>query len=98
MLKDDRPQEVAVLLVQLMKAVRQVYLDAGDWRTACLYTPTPDLFARRDFGGSEREAETIASYRRPRADLHRMEEHLLTGAPAEEATVFSAGSSSHASP
>ena len=99
-LKDNRPQEAAVLLVQLMKAVHQVYLDRGDWSNAVLYMPTPDLYARRDFGGSEREAETISAYRRARADLHRLEEQLMAGAPAEEPLLstgpFSAGASSHA--
>ena len=85
-LKADRPEEATVLCVQLLKAIHQVHLDQGDWRTAVLYLPTADLYGRRDFGGSEREAEAIASYRRSLAELRRMEQQLGTSAegPTED--------------
>ena len=84
-LKQNRPVDATVLVVQLMKALHQALLDGGDWSTATLYLPTPDPFSKKDFGGNESEAEAIASYRRARVDLLKAEKALGASSFADPA-------------
>ena len=73
LLKQGHPDQGALLAVQLLKAIHQAYLDDGSWDSAALHLSTPDFYRRRLHGGSEREAEVLAQYRRSLADLRRLE-------------------------
>ena len=57
------------MVVQLLKAVHQVSIDSGDWRTASLLVPTSDPLLRKEFGGSELETQAIVNFRKAQYDL-----------------------------
>ena len=69
---------VQAFLVQLLKAILQVNLDAGDWRTAHLLLPTQDPLARREFGGEESEIQAIVEYRKAQHELRRIRAAVST--------------------
>ena len=60
--------EAHLLCAQVLKCLHQVALDNGEWQHATLYVSTPDLYAQRRHGGSERDGEIIAQYLRSAAD------------------------------
>ena len=52
-LRNNQEADVFVLVVQVIKALRRVHLDGGDWRGGVLYLPVPDPLAKKKFGGAE---------------------------------------------
>ena len=81
---DKKVGKATVILVQLMKALHQVSLDGGDWRTGALMIPTPDPCGRVDFGGAEAEIEVIAAYKKAHFELQKAQRNL--GGPATTGT------------
>ena len=78
-LKNDQKGDATVLVVQMMKALHQVYLDGGDWRSAVLYLPVPDPLARKEFGGAEEEIEVIATYWKAMVELQKAHQWQNSG-------------------
>jgi hypothetical protein len=64
-----KTQAGAAYLTQMVKAVHQVALDQGDWRTAILMIPEEDPLGRPDFGGDELELKRIHSHRKAIKEL-----------------------------
>ena len=91
LVKDGRPDQAALVMIQHMKALHQAFLDEGSWETAALHVSTPDFFRRRAYGGTEREAEVLAQYRRSVADLQRLEQTVAAGSPANPPGSSSSG-------
>ena len=87
---DKKVGRATVILVQLKKALHQVSLDGGDWRTGALMIPTPDPCGRVDFGGAEAEIEVIAAYKKAHFELQKAQRgaggypSTATGAQDEE--------------
>ena len=58
-----------VYCVQLMKAVRQVAMDKGEWDTAQLLLPDENPLSRQEWAASEKELEEIYGYRKAVREL-----------------------------
>ena len=68
----DRPGGRIIALamtIQLLKALRQVAIDKGGWRTAWRFINLPDPYTPAVFGGTERELEIISAEVRAEDDL-----------------------------
>ena len=70
-LKSGDTSGAVVIVTQLKKAMHQVALDGGDWRTGALMVPVLDPLGRSEFGGAEAEIEVISAYKRAMQELHR---------------------------
>ncbi len=64
-------EEAQAYIIQLMRCVHQVVLDGGGWADASLLLPVEDPLARREFGGTRRQLEVVAEYRKALADLKK---------------------------
>lgn len=58
----DNPEEAALEIVQLLKAVHQTALDQGSWRTSWLLLRYADPVEVPRFGGEPQELERVAAY------------------------------------
>lgn len=58
----NRPEQAALELVQLLKAVHQTALDQGSWRTSWLLLRYADPLEVPRFGGEPQELERVAAY------------------------------------
>ena len=70
-LRGNRRQSEAYIAV-LLRAVRQVQLDGGNWDNAMLLLPRRDPCAPRRFAATEADLETIVAYRDSMKRLNQM--------------------------
>ena len=61
-LLDGKPKMAAAQSARNLRALHQVCLDNGEWRTGWELTYLVDPLARKRFGGTARELETIGAY------------------------------------
>ncbi len=67
----QQTEQAAAYAIQLLRATHQAQIDGGEWGTALHLLPQRDPIQRIDFGGTERELETIQNYKESLAKLRR---------------------------
>ena len=56
-------------MMQLQKCLLQSTLDNGQWDSAMLLWPYPDVMSPEEFGGSEVEMQRVHAYRKALSEL-----------------------------
>ena len=74
-LLDGKPKMAAAQSARNLRALHQVCLDNGEWKTGWELTYLPDPLARKRFGGTARELETIGAYQLALDNIEKGKKH-----------------------
>ena len=82
----NQPEQAALELVQLLRAVHQCNLDQGSWRTAWLFMRYPDPIEVPRFGGESQELERVAGYLKALENLEKKSKGASKGNRDEDSS------------
>lgn len=79
----NQPEQAALELVQLLRAVHQTNLDRGSWRASWLLLRYADPIETPKFGGEPQDLERVAGYLNALQKLEKRAKGLGKGDPEE---------------
>ena len=80
----NQPEQAALELVQLLRAVHQCSLDQGSWKTAWLLLRYTDPVEVPRFGGEPQELERVAGYLKALENLEKKAKGAAKGERNED--------------
>ena len=80
----NQPEQAALELVQLLRAVHQTNLDRGSWRASWLLLRYADPIETPKFGGEPQDLERVAGYLNALQKLEKRAKGLGKGDPEED--------------
>ena len=87
LLEQQRTEEAAATVVQLLKSLHQAVIDGGNWTLASSLLPWEDPLGRDVFGGDENELAAAAAWTKSVRELQAQVQKLTSGGNRPDFTV-----------